>query len=158
MAPPATAQGVHHSPWHADAVTSNTVGLEVDMTVAHVDEYLAALPPTPRARLVALREAILALVPGATEAITYQMPTVKVKGRSLVAYAAFANHYSLFPMSKGIIEALGEAAAPYVAGKGTLRFGLDQPVPAEIIRGVVEGRLVELDAARRNRSNLRTGS
>ena len=42
-----------------------------------VDDYLAALPEEPRVALEKLRKTIKAAAPGATETISYQMPTFK---------------------------------------------------------------------------------
>ena len=73
---------------------------------------MAALPEESRAALERLREMIKAAAPEATEAISYQMPAFKDHGRSLVAYAAFKDHCSLFPMSKAVIEARREELKP----------------------------------------------
>ena len=110
---------------------------------------MAALPEESRAALERLREMIKAAAPEATEAISYQMPAFKDHGRSLVAYAAFKDHCSLFPMSKAVIEARREELKPYLAGKGTLRFHADKPLPAELVRKLVKARLAENAAHRR---------
>ena len=45
------------------------------------------------------------------------MPTFKVRGRILVYYAAFADHYSVYPASTAIMEVLGDELKPYVTGR-----------------------------------------
>ena len=77
-----------------------------------------------------LRKTIKAAAPDATEAISYQMPAFKDQGRSLVAYAAFKDHCSLFPMSTKVIAAYKDELEPFLAGKGTIRFRPDKPLPA----------------------------
>jgi uncharacterized protein YdhG (YjbR/CyaY superfamily) len=114
-----------------------------------VDDYLAALPEEPRVALEKLRKTIKAAAPGATETISYQMPTFKDQGRFLVSYAAFKNHCSLFPASKAVMEALGEELKPYFSGKGTLRFTADKPIPAALVKKIVKTRIEENAAARR---------
>src|SRR5213593_3844297 len=94
---------------------------------ASVEDYLAALSEQQRASLEGLRETIKAAAPEATESISYQMPTCKLHRRFLVSYAAFKNHYSLFPASKAVMEALGEQLTPYLSGKATIRFPADEP-------------------------------
>ena len=116
----------------------------------NVEDYMAALPQESRAALERLREMIKAAAPEATETISYQMPAFKDHGRSLVAYAAFKDHCSLFPMSKAVIEARREELKPYLTGKGTLRFQADKPLPAALVRKLVKARLAE-NAARRSR-------
>jgi uncharacterized protein YdhG (YjbR/CyaY superfamily) len=115
-----------------------------------VEDYLAALPDGSRAALERLRKTIKAAAPEATETISYQMPAFKDHGRILVYYAAFKDHYSLFPASTAVLEALGEELKPYLSGKATIRFDLDKPLPAALVKEIVKAR-VEENAARRRR-------
>ena len=113
-----------------------------------VDDYLATLPDDRRAAMEELRQVVNAAAPEATETIAYEMPALRSHdGRFLVSYAAFKNHYSLFPASGAVTEALGEALEPYLAGKGTIRFPVHGPIPVALVRRVVEVRLAE-NAAR----------
>jgi uncharacterized protein YdhG (YjbR/CyaY superfamily) len=114
-----------------------------------VDEYLAALPEAQRATLEALRRTIRAAAPEATETIAYQMPAYRVNGRFVVSFAAFKQHCSLFPASEMVMAELGDALGPHVAGKGTLRFSADDPIPAAVVTRMVEIRLTEVGAPRR---------
>ena len=115
---------------------------------SNVDEYLAALPKPQRAALERLRGQIRAAAPQATETISYQMPAFKDRGRFLLSYAAFKDHCSLYPASEGVREALGEALAPYLSGKGTIRFQADKPLPTAMVTKIVKARLAENAAAR----------
>ena len=115
-----------------------------------VDEYMAALPEASRPALEKLRRAIKAAAPEATETISYRMPAFKDRGRILVYYAAFADHYSLYPASTALMEALGDELEPYVTGKGTIRFDANEPIPIALVKKIVEARLEE-NAARRRR-------
>jgi uncharacterized protein YdhG (YjbR/CyaY superfamily) len=115
----------------------------------NVDDYLAALPETPRAALEKLRKTIKAAAPEATETISYQMPTFKDQGRFLVSFAAFKDHCSLFPASTAVMDALGEDLKPYFSGKGTIRFRADKPLPAALVKKIVRVRIEENRASRR---------
>ncbi len=119
-------------------------------TAASPDAYMATLTERQRAVLEEVRSVIRAAAPDATETISYQMPAIRAHGRALVAYAAFADHWSLFPMggAAGLMESAD--LAPYWNGKGTLRFAYDEPVPAAIVTRVVAERLAE-NAARTRR-------
>ena len=77
------------------------------------------------------------------------MPTFKEQGRFLVSYAAFKDHCSLFPASGAVMEALGEELEPYFSGKGTLSFTADKPIPAALVKKIVQTRIEENAAARR---------
>jgi len=117
-----------------------------------VEEYLAGLPRESRTALEELRRTIEAAAPEATEGISYQIPTFKDHGRMLVSYAAFQDHCSLFPASVAVVEALGEELEPYLSGKATIRFRPDAPLPAALVKRIVEVRLEE-NAAHRRRPN-----
>jgi uncharacterized protein YdhG (YjbR/CyaY superfamily) len=111
----------------------------------NVDEYLAGVPEPGRSTLERVRAVIRSAVPGeATEAISYHIPTFKYKG-SLLAYAAFSHHCSLFPMSMAVIRAFQKDLKPYHTSKGTLRFPLDKPLPAVLLRKLVKARIAEKD-------------
>jgi uncharacterized protein YdhG (YjbR/CyaY superfamily) len=119
-------------------------------TPSSVEAYLAALTAESRAALEELRRTIRAAAPEATETIAYGMPALRDQGRFLVSYAAYKNHYSLFPASEAVIEAVGAALKAYLSGKGTIRFPADKPIPAALVTKIVKVR-VEETAARRAR-------
>jgi uncharacterized protein YdhG (YjbR/CyaY superfamily) len=93
-----------------------------------------------------LRRTINAAAPDATETIAYQMPALRTNGHFLVSYAAYKAHYSLFPASGAVIEALGNELTRYLAGKGTIRFPADEPIPLALVTRIVKVRLLENDA------------
>ena len=113
-----------------------------------VDDYLAALPEDRRGPMEQIRDAVRAAAPEAVEAISYKMPAFKLDGRFFVSYDAYKAHYSLFPWSDRMVAELGEEIAPYVHGRGTLRFPADQPIPTDLIGRIVAIRLEEHAADR----------
>jgi uncharacterized protein YdhG (YjbR/CyaY superfamily) len=115
-------------------------------TPTSVDGYIASLPEGRRAAVQALRQAIRGAAPAAVETIAYRMPAFKMDGRFLVSYAAFKNHYSLFPASAVVVEAVGDELTPYLAGKGTIRFPASAPIPASLVTEVVKVRVAEVTA------------
>ena len=114
-----------------------------------VDRYIAAAPAEFRAALTDLRTTIARAAPGATEALSYQMPAFRYKGRVLVYYAAFKKHCSFFPASMAVIETLTQELAPFRAAKGTLRFTPDEPLPKSLVRKMVKAKMKEIDAKKR---------
>ncbi len=116
---------------------------------AEVDEYLAALPDERRPAMEALRAAVRAGAPEAVETIAYKMPAFRSHGgQFLVSFDAYARHYSLFPASEAVVEELGDEIRPYLAGKGTIRFPADRPLPTDLVRRVAAIRFRE-NAARK---------
>ena len=102
------------------------------------EEYLATVAEDRRAPLEALRATIRAAAPEATETVAYDMPAFRTRaGRFLVSFAAYKNHYSLFPASDGVVRGLGDAVRPYLAGKGTIRFPASKPIPLDLVSRVV---------------------
>ena len=109
-----------------------------------VEDYLAALPDDRRAVVEEMRRTINDAAPDAEESIAYDMPALRSHGgQFLVSYAAYKKHYSLFPASDAVVEALGEELKPYLAGKGTIRFPADRPVPTALVRKIVRVRVDE---------------
>ncbi len=116
---------------------------------ASVEAYLASLSPEQRTALDALRAAIHAAAPDATEGISYSMAAFKSDGKGLVCYAAFKDHYSLFPMSKQVIADNLEALGARATGKGTIRFAYDEKLPVTLVKRIVKARLAEVGARSR---------
>jgi uncharacterized protein YdhG (YjbR/CyaY superfamily) len=111
-------------------------------TAGSIDEYIAGFPPEVRAVLEEVRGLIRASAPDATETISYAIPTFDLNGRHLVHFAAFTNHIGFYPIPSGL-EAFKEELAPYKSGKGSVQFPLNEPMPADLIRRIVEFRVRE---------------
>ena len=121
------------------------------ITAKTIDEYIAAFPTNIQAILEQIRLTIHQATPEAQEAISYQMPTFKLKG-NLVHFAAFQNHIGFYPAPTGI-EQFSDELSRYAGGKGSVRFPLDQPIPYDLIRRIVLFRVQEnLDRAAAKRS------
>ena len=103
-----------------------------------VEAYLARVPEPARATLEKMRTMIRAAAPKeATEAISYGMPSFQYKG-GLVAYAAFKEHCSFFPMGARAIEEFAEELKGYRVSKGTIHFALDKPLPSGLVKKMVK--------------------
>lgn len=105
-----------------------------------VEAYLAALPAPHRAALEKLRGQIRAAAPMATEKISYGIPTFFHEG-NLVHMAAFKDHCSFFPGSDGVTLLLREKLAGFEVAKGTIRFTPEKPLPAALVRKIVNLRV-----------------
>lgn len=108
-----------------------------------VAKYLANVPEPSRSTLNKVRAAIRSVVPPeATETLSYQIPTFKYKG-ALVAFAAFTNHCSFFPMSMPVMRAFKNDLKKLETSKGTIRFHMNKPLSAGLIRKLVKARIAE---------------
>lgn len=105
-----------------------------------IDEYLAPLSSEKRAALEKLRRAIKSAAPKAEECISYQIPSFRLNGRMLVSFAAWANHCAFYPGSYPL-EVHKKELKDYDTSKGTLRFPIDTPLPATLVRKLVKARI-----------------
>ena len=125
-----------------------------------IDEYLSVLSADNRAALQALREVIHAAAPEAKECIGYQMPAFKLNGM-LVGFAAHANHCALYAWNGATIAAFAAELTDFDTSKGTIRFSPDKPIPAELVRHLVEAKVAtnaERAKARRHSGGLQRAS
>ena len=106
-----------------------------------IDEYIATYPPHVQEILQKVRETVKTAAPQATEAISYGMPTFKLKG-NLVHFGAFKEHLGFYPVPSGL-EQFKEELAQYKGGKGSVQFPFDQPMPYALITKIVEFRVTE---------------
>lgn len=106
-----------------------------------IDEYIANFPKEIQSILINIRNIVKELAPEATEKISYQMPTFYMNG-NLVHFAAFKKHIGFYPTPSGI-EAFQEELSKYKGAKGSVQFPLDQPIPYDLIRRMVQYRLEE---------------
>jgi uncharacterized protein YdhG (YjbR/CyaY superfamily) len=112
--------------------------------VAKVEQYLAGAPSPQRETLTTVRATLRKVLPAAGEDLKYGMPTFLLDGKGVAAYASFKAHCGYFPMSSGVLTAAGDAVAKYKVSKGGLRFAVDEPLPAGLIRRLVKLRLAEI--------------
>lgn len=114
-----------------------------DSNPEDVDAYLAKVPEPARSTLQKIRATIRSVLPAeATECLSYGMPAFRYKG-ALVAYAAFKNHCSFFPMQASLIDDLKDDLKGYRTSKGTLQFPQDKPLPAALVKKMVKARIIE---------------
>jgi uncharacterized protein YdhG (YjbR/CyaY superfamily) len=106
-------------------------------TVGGVDEYIAKQPDDVQPVLQRVRRIIRKALPGAEETISYQIPTYKRDGQYVVYFAAFKQHWSLYPVTSVVRAQLKRELAAYEEGKGTVRFPLSEPVPGRLVDRIV---------------------
>jgi uncharacterized protein YdhG (YjbR/CyaY superfamily) len=132
-------------------------GRRMETKAKDIDGYLSSVHEDARVVLEKLRRTIAAAAPRATEAISYGMPTFKYNGL-LVAFAAFKDHCSLFPMSTKVMGAFEDELRRFDTSKGTIRFSIENPPSAGLVRKIVRARIRENDAkvnARQSRKKKR---
>jgi len=97
-----------------------------------MDEYIASFPEEVQKILEEIRATIRATAPEMWEKISYQIAAFELNGKNLIYFAGWKKHVSIYPIPPGD-EAFEKEIAKYTAGKGTLQFPLDGPMPLELI-------------------------
>jgi uncharacterized protein YdhG (YjbR/CyaY superfamily) len=135
----------------ACALTARSPEAMAKFQVTTVEDYMAMLPPKHRPILAEVRAAIRAALPEAEEVISYEIPTFKIGGRAVIHYAGWKRHYSVYPVGDAVRTQLAAELAGLEISKGTIKFPLDEPVPAELLGRIARLRAVE-EAAYRPKS------
>lgn len=123
-----------------------------------VDDYVRRQPEGVQATLARVRTALRKALPDAEEAISYQIPTYRLHGRYVVYFAAWKEHFSLYPAGDRLVAAFKDELAPYEISKGTIRFRLSRPVPVRLIARIARFLAKEASeraSAKRARSGTR---
>ena len=114
----------------------------------NIDEYLACVPEPARTTLEKVRAVIRSAVPDAEETISYRMPVFKYKG-PLVGFAAFPNHCGFYVMSSTLLKTFKAELEGFETATGTIRFPVDKPLPAALIKRLVKARVAENEKRRK---------
>ncbi len=104
-----------------------------------IDTYIASFPPAVQKQLNLMRATIKKVAPAATETIKYAIPTFVLNG-NLVHFAAYTNHIGFYPAPVGI-EAFEDELSVYKQGKGSVQFPIDEPLPLDLVKKIVEYRV-----------------
>lgn len=111
--------------------------------IVDIKAYLAALSPEQRKGLETIRKTIRATAPTLEDNFSYGIPGFKLNGRSFLWCAAWAKHYSIYPINAGMRDVLAAESKKYETSKGTVRFPADERLPVILIRKLVRARLAE---------------
>lgn len=115
--------------------------------VTTIDEYLDGVDPAFRYELQRIRELVTSLVPDVEESISYRMPTLKYKGRTLVYFTASKKHLSFYP-SSWAIEELRARLSDYSTTERAIRFTPQNPLPENPIKDLVLYHVSQIDTGR----------
>lgn len=106
-----------------------------------IDQYIQGYPEEVKQLLEKMRQTIQKAAPEATEAIAYGIPTFRQNG-NLVHFGGFKKHIGFYPAPSGI-EEFKDEVKQYEAGKGSLQFPIDKPIPYDLITRIVKFRALE---------------
>src|SRR5690606_37417737 len=102
-----------------------------------VEEYLATVPNASLSKFKELSNLVKDALPNAEEVLSYGIIGYKIDDkRARVYISGWKDHVAMYPLPKG--EALTNDLKPYIKGKGTLRFPLNQPLPKKLIEQAIK--------------------
>ena len=108
---------------------------------SNVDTYINEFPVAVQQKLQELRSMIKKAAPEAEEVISYKMPAYKLHGM-LVYFAGYDNHIGFYP-TPSAIEKFKPELCEYKQAKGSIQFPISEPLPADLIKRMVQFRVTE---------------
>jgi uncharacterized protein YdhG (YjbR/CyaY superfamily) len=119
---------------------------DIDSGQADVDAYIAALPEPKRSTLEEVRRRILAVIPNATQKISYGMPGFVVNGKVVAGIAAFKNHCAFLPHSGRVFVGIERHLEGFMRTMSSLHFRVDEPLSQELVGVLIEEKMQVLEA------------
>lgn len=96
-----------------------------------------------------MRNLIAAELPGSEQCIAYGVPCFKVDGKGIAGFAFYKDHCTYFSMSGSITTELSAELRGFVTAKGSIQFATDEPLPAELVRRLIEARQQEIERSKK---------
>jgi len=107
-----------------------------------IENYIKQFPESTQEKLRQIYHEIKIVAVDAEESISYGMPAFKLNKKPLVYFAGYKNHIGFYATPTGH-EAFIKELSKYKQGKGSVQFPLDEPLPLDLIRKMVEFRVKE---------------
>lgn len=102
-----------------------------------VEEYILTIPAHTRPKFHELRQVVKNTLPDADEVLSYGIIGYRIDNkRARVYISGWKDHVAMYPLPKN--KELREKLAPFIKGKGTLWFKLDEPLPKLLIKSAVK--------------------
>lgn len=107
---------------------------------ASVDSYIATFPENVQKILERIRITVMRAAPEAEETISYGMPAYRYKGRVIIYFAGYKNHIGVYatPLAHAAFQ---KELSGYKQGRGSVQFPLNQPMPLDLIKRMVQFRV-----------------
>ena len=116
-----------------------------DIVPGGVDEYIEKCPQDVQAPLKAIRSAIQAAAPGATETVSYfQMPGYFYKGydyNGMFAWFSFKKPYVRLHVRPPVLEMHEKELGDYPSTRAIVSFPVDQAIPKTLVKKLVKASI-----------------
>lgn len=121
---------------------------------ASIDDYLATVSADRRAVLQRVRTAIHKIAPDVEECISYSMPAFRLNGHVVAGFLATNKGCSYYPFSGTTLDTVKAALTDFDRTKSALHF--ERPLPATLLRTLLQARIAETQAADASKAARRT--
>ncbi len=98
-----------------------------------VDDYVASVPAPAQRAFAEMRRIIHEALPECAEKVSYGILGFTIDGKAVAYAGGYKGFVSMYPVPE-LAGPEGDLVARYRAGKGTMRFPLDEPLPEGLIR------------------------
>ena len=109
-----------------------------------IDAYLSSVDETKAKTLRVIIDVILAEFPELEAKISWNVPTMHLKGKYIVGLAAYKNHLTFSPWSLFVMEDFKNRLQGFVVLKNCFHIPVDWEVDAKLLKDLVRARLAEL--------------
>lgn len=117
----------------------------------NIDQYIAGFNPDVQEKLKTIRKLVHETIPEAVEAISYQMPSFKYKGKILVYFAAFKSHIGFYATPESNL-AFKDELSEYKTTKGTIQLPYDKPLPLELLQKILYYKAMSIETQKKTKS------
>jgi uncharacterized protein YdhG (YjbR/CyaY superfamily) len=109
------------------------------------DLYFELIEPDRAAVLLELRDRMVKLAKAEPELIiSYQLPTIRVKGKNFLAFAAWKNFYSIYLLSGSLGARVAKDLTQGDLDKSAIRFAWDEKVTDKTLKLLIAAKTQEL--------------
>ncbi|HXN48404.1 MAG TPA: DUF1801 domain-containing protein [Bryobacteraceae bacterium] len=103
----------------------------------------AGASPSSRAPLQKLRKTIRSIVPEVEECFSYGIPAFRYQRRIIAGFQVTSKGCSYYPFSGTTLNTLAGDLEGYSSTKSALHFNPDKPLPAALVRKLLQARIAE---------------
>ncbi len=108
-----------------------------------VEEYIYSFPIETQEILIKIQNIIKELANDIEESISYGMPAFKLKKQPIIYFAAYQKHIGIYatPSAHNYFYL---RLKEYKQGKGSVQFPLNNDIPYNLIREIIQFKLSEI--------------
>jgi len=98
-------------------------------------------PSPQRETMLAMRKAILEIIPRAEEVVSYGMPAFKLNGNIVAGLLSNKNHVGYYPFSGSVLHLFPKELSKYSTTKSAIHVPIDKPLPKGLMAKLIKARI-----------------